>query len=68
MGIRIVISSTATDKAKYKENLQDWLVALCLVFIIHFIMSGIMMLTDKFTEMLDNTINKPIAVKVTVQM
>jgi len=65
LGIRIVISSTATDKAKYKENLQDWLVALCLVFIIHFIMSGIMMLTDKFTEMLDNTINKPIAVKVT---
>ena len=65
LGIRIVISSTATDKAKYKENLQDWLIALCLVFIIHFIMSGIMMLTDKFTEMLDNTINKPIAVKVT---
>ena len=65
LGIRIVISSTATDKAKYKENLQDWLVALCLVFIIHFIMSGIMMLTDKFTEMLDNTINKPIAVEVT---
>lgn len=65
LGIRIVISSTAADKAKYKENLQDWLVALCLVFIIHFIMSGIMMLTDKFTEMLDNTINKPIAVKVT---
>lgn len=65
LGIRIVISSTAADKAKYKENLQDWLVALCLVFIIHFIMSGIMMLTDKFTEMLDNTINKPIAVEVT---
>ena len=38
LGIRIVISSTAMDKAKHKENLQNWLVALCLVFFIHFIM------------------------------
>ena len=64
LGIRIIISSTAADKAKYKESLQDWLVALCLVFIIHFIMSGIMMFTDKFTDMIDGTINKPIGVTV----
>lgn len=50
IGIRILISSTASDKAKYKENLKDWFMALCLVFIIHFIMSGILMLTDKVTE------------------
>lgn len=64
LGIRIVISSTATDKAKYKESLQDWLVALCLVFVIHIIMSGILMFTDKFTEMIDGSIDKPILVTV----
>lgn len=64
LGIRIVLSSTAADKAKYKESIQDWLVALCLVFIIHFIMSGILMITSKFTEMLDATANTKIHVNV----
>ena len=64
LGIRIVLSSTAVDKAKYKESIQDWLVALCLVFIIHFIMSGILMITSKFTEMLDATANTKIHVHV----
>ena len=57
LGIRILISTAATDKAKYKESLQDWIVALCLVFIIHFIMSGILMLSDKVTELLTGTDN-----------
>lgn len=51
LGIRILISTAASDKAKYKENLKDWLVALCLVFAMHFIMSCIIMITDKFTEL-----------------
>ena len=63
LGIRILISSTSVDKAKYKESLQDWLVALCLVFIIHFIMSGILMLTDRFTELIDSSIDDGIIVE-----
>ena len=55
LGIRILISTAATDKAKYKESIQDWLVALCLVFVIHFIMSGILMLSDKVTELLSGS-------------
>lgn len=51
LGIRILISTAASDKAKYKENLKDWLLALCLVFVMHIIMSGIIMVTDKFTEL-----------------
>lgn len=57
LGIRILISTAATDKAKYKESIQDWLVALCLVFIIHFIMSGILMLSDNVTALLAGTDN-----------
>lgn len=51
IGIKILISSTAADKAKYKEKLTDWFVALCLVFVIHFIMSGILMLTDQVNNL-----------------
>ena len=63
IGIRILISSTAEDKAKYKENLKDWFMALCLVFVIHLIMSGVLMMTDKFTELFAAEINKGISVK-----
>ena len=31
-GIRILISSTSNDKAKYKQMLVDWGVAICLLF------------------------------------
>ena len=37
IGIRIVVSSTATDKAKYKEHIKDWLVAVILVIFMHYI-------------------------------
>ncbi len=63
LGIRIMISSTAVDKAKYKQNLYDWLVALCLVVVIHFIMAGIMMITDSITIMLSESVNKSIYIK-----
>mgnify|MGYP004646802671 CR=1 FL=1 len=65
LGIRILISTAATDKAKYKESLQDWVVALCLVFVIHFIMSGILMLSDNVTALLagsDNSMYKVTAI------
>ena len=64
LGIRILISSTAVDKAKYKESLRSWVVALCLVFFIHFIMSGLLMITDKFTDLFSDSANAGITVKV----
>lgn len=64
LGIRILISSTAADKAKYKENLKDWVVALCLIFVIHFIMSAVLMVTDKCTELFSTAINEGYTVKV----
>lgn len=40
IGIRIVLTSTsASDKAKYKKMLKDWLVAFCILFTLHYIMS-----------------------------
>ena len=63
LGIRMLISSTASDKARYKESLMDWFIALCLVFVIHFIMSGILMLTDNINNLFATQINEGITVK-----
>jgi hypothetical protein len=38
VGIRMAISTTASDEAKYKKMLKDWAVSLILVFMLHFIM------------------------------
>lgn len=38
VAIRMVISTLSNDKAKYKLMLKDWLVALCLVIFMHYIM------------------------------
>lgn len=50
VGIRIIIGSTALDKAKYKERLKDWVVGLCLLFAMHYIMAGVMMINETITE------------------
>ena len=47
IGIRITLSSVASDKAKYKQMLGDWVVALCLVFLMHYIMSFAVTLNSK---------------------
>lgn len=38
VGMRMVTAAVATDKAKYKEMFVDWVIALCLVFFLHYIM------------------------------
>lgn len=50
VGIRIIVSSTASDKAKYKEFLKDWLIALCLLFTLHYIMTFTVTVVDSITE------------------
>lgn len=50
LGIRIVISSVAEDKAKYKQMLTDWVIALCLVFFLHYIMVFTMTMVEEITK------------------
>jgi len=54
IGIRIVFGSTAADKAKYKERLMDWIVAMFLLFMMHYIMYFAITLTESITEALSN--------------
>lgn len=59
IGIKIVTSSASQDRAKYKEKLFSWVVALCLLFFMHYIMSFATTMVEAITEGI-NTINKPI--------
>lgn len=57
IGIRIIISSTSNDKAKYKQMLVDWIVAICLLFFMQYIMSFANLLVGKITEVVSSTAN-----------
>lgn len=50
VGIRMMITSVASDKAKYKQMFMDWLIALCLVFFLHYIMNFTMTVTQMITD------------------
>lgn len=50
IGIRIIISSTAQDKAKYKKMLLDWFTAVLILFVLHYIMVFIINVTQKLTD------------------
>lgn len=56
VGIRIIISSSVEEKAKYKQRLIDWLVAMCLLFFMHYIMAFAVTLTEEVTNAV-NSIN-----------
>lgn len=67
VAIRIIISSTAGDKAKYKQMLMDWLVALCLVFFLHYIMSFTLTLTQSICETINGEGEDSVIITVTGQ-
>ena len=55
IGIRIIISSTSEDKAKYKEHIKDWLVAVILVIFMHYIMAFALTITEYIVNALSAT-------------
>lgn len=54
VGIRIMISSTASEKSKYKQMLGDWVVAMCLIFVMQYIMIFANNLTEAITKIFAN--------------
>lgn len=61
VGIRIIISSTAQDKAKYKEKLFSWGVAVALLFFMHYIMAFATTVVEAISEGINRT-EKPVIV------
>ena len=57
IGIRIILKSTsAQDKAKYKNMLKDWVVALCILFVLHYIMAFILNMTGSLNDIIKGDI------------
>ncbi len=52
IGIRMLLSSVAQDKAKYKQMLIDWVVGLCLLFFMHYIMAFSVSMVKQFTKLI----------------
>ncbi len=58
IGIRILLSSIASDKAKYMTMLKDWLVGLCLLFLMHYIMAFSVSLVERLTTVVKTTVGQ----------
>ena len=52
IGIRMLLSSVAQDKAKYKQMLIDWVVGICLLFFMHYIMAFSVSMVKQFTKLI----------------
>lgn len=65
LGIRMLMTSVAADKAKYKQMLMDWLIAMCLVLVLHYIMSFALTMAETITAMVSSDDNQTIMVHAT---
>ena len=61
IGIRIVTSSAAQDRAKYKEKLFSWIVAMCLLFFMHYIMAFATTIVEEISKGISKS-NKSISI------
>lgn len=52
VGIRIVVSTAVTDQVKYKQWLVDWVVGICLLLIMQYVMSFLMNVNEMIVKML----------------
>ncbi|MGN1310762.1 MAG: hypothetical protein ACI4VP_03525, partial [Clostridia bacterium] len=56
VAIRMIISSVAEDKAKYKKMLGDWVAAICILFVLQFIMSLLFTVTQAINDVFNSSI------------
>ena len=52
-GIKIIISANAKDKAKYKEWIINWFIAVAILFSMHYIMSFVISVTTEISGLLN---------------
>ena len=53
VGIRILISSTGQEKAKYKKMIADWVTAICILFLLQYIMLFITEIAEKISNVIN---------------
>ena len=58
VGIRIILSSTGQDKSKYKKMMTDWVAAICILFILQYIMSFTITMTSEIINIFPNAVGQ----------
>lgn len=53
-GIKIILSSNARDKAKYKEWVINWFMGVIILFTMHYMMGFILSITGEVSNLLTN--------------
>ena len=56
-GIRMALA-TATDKAKYKEMLINWASSVALLFVLHYVMAGVITVNNLLVQAIGNGITE----------
>lgn len=63
IGIRMMLCSIASEKSKYKKMLGDWVVSMCLVFVLQYIMVFAVTINENIVKLVKNsTDNKNYAI------
>lgn len=57
VGIRIAISTVASEQAQYKKMLKDWVVSLILVYVLHYFMILIIFINNQLVVSLSSALN-----------
>lgn len=57
IGIRMLLSTLANDKAKYRQMLMDWFVGLLILFFIHYIMAFAVTVVQNITDVISSSID-----------
>lgn len=58
IGIRMLLSTLASDKAKYRQMLQDWFIGVMLLFLMHYIMAFSVTLVQKLTDIVSTSVDE----------
>lgn len=58
IGIRMLLSTVASDKAKYKQMIYDWLVGMLLLFLMHYIMAFSVTIVNQLTNVVSASVDE----------
>lgn len=57
LGIRLALTSIASQKAQYKEMINKWVVGVILLFSLHFILAGAFAINEKICEVCSHAVS-----------
>lgn len=58
IGIRMLLSTLSSDKAKYRQMMYDWLVGIVILFLMHYIMAFSVALIENLTRFVSTSVSK----------